>query len=327
MTPPPATFGAGRSARVVFFGSGTFAVPMLEALVAMPGLDVVAVVVPPDRPAGRRAEPAPVPVAARAEALGLPVLHVARVRAPEAVELIAGLHPDVGVLADFGQIIPSAILEVPGRGILNIHPSLLPRHRGATPIAAAILAGDDETGVTVMQMDAGIDSGPVVAVRSWPLLGNEDAPTIESRAAAAGARLLEEVLPSILAGSAVGTPQDPTRTTMTRPLKRSDGRLDPSMPATMLERRVRAFRPWPGTHVEVGGVRLAVLEAAVGPAAADDRPGTLVGDDGGLAITTPAGRLRLLVVQPSGRRRMTAEAFRRGRPDLVGLPIGGARTG
>ena len=325
MTSTPALFGGGRSARVIFFGSGAFAVPILEALVALPGLDIVAVVVPPDRPAGRRAELARVPVAARAAALGLPVRHVARVRAPEAIAFIAALHPDLGILADFGQIIPPAILQLPGHGILNIHPSILPRHRGATPIAAAILAGDEEAGVTVMQMDAGLDSGPVVAVRRWRLLGGEDAPAIEAQAASAGARLLEEVLPSVLAGRAVATPQDPLGATMTRPLRRSDGRLDPSLPAALLERQVRAFRPWPGTHVEVGGLRLAVLEAAVGPAARDDRPGTLVGDNGGLAIATPAGRLRLGIVQPAGGRRMTGAAFRRGRPDLVGSAIGGAR--
>jgi methionyl-tRNA formyltransferase len=147
----------------VFFGSGAFAIPSLEALLASPHVTVVTVVTAPDRPVGRRAEPTPTPVAARARAAGLALSQPPRVRAPEVVAELAALAPELGVLADYGQIVPPAVLELPARGILNVHPSLLPRHRGATPVPATILAGDAEAGVTIIRMDAGLDTGPIVA--------------------------------------------------------------------------------------------------------------------------------------------------------------------
>lgn len=318
MTPP---LGAdpGSVARVVFFGSGAFAVPALEALKRRDDLALVAVITPPDRSAGRSGALTAVPVATVARRAGLPLLQVSRVRAPESVDVVRGLAPDLGVLADFGQLIPQAILDLPRFGILNIHPSLLPRHRGASPIPATILAGDPVAGVSIMQMDAGLDSGPVLAAVDWPLSGTEDAPALEERAAREGAALLDRVVTMVLAGLGSATPQATTGVTMTRPLDREAGRLDPHEPAAALERRIRAYRPWPGTFVEVGGLRLGVREADVRPAQPGDVPGILVGDGDDIALTTVAGRLGLTVVQPAGGRQMSGTAFRRGRPGVVGL--------
>jgi methionyl-tRNA formyltransferase len=318
-TPIPS--GIGRPVRAVFFGSGPFAVPILDAVADSPLLEIVAVVTPPDRPAGRHGTPVPVPVARRAAERLLPVIHVERVRSPGALATIAATDPAIGILADFGQIIPPAILELPRFGILNVHPSALPRHRGATPIPATILAGDAEAGVSVMQMDAGLDTGPVLACRTWPLNGTEDAPAIEVTAAREGARLLVEVLEDVLAGRASAVVQDSARVTLTRPLVRSDGALDPAAGAAALERRVRALRPWPGTYLEVGGQRLGVLEAALSAGGPDDQAGHLLADDDGIAIGTASGRLRLLVVQPAGGRPMSGPEFRRGHATLVGQPL------
>jgi methionyl-tRNA formyltransferase len=230
----------------------------------------------------------------------------------------------VAVLADFGRLVPPDVLAVPARGFLNLHPSLLPRHRGATPIQATILAADLEAGVSLFEMDPGLDTGPVVAQVAWPLDGHETAAELEAAAAHHAADLLRDALGPWLAGSRPARPQSPAGATVTRMLAREDGRLDPAQDAAALERRVRAFTPWPGTFIEPAGGRLAVLRAEVAASAADDRPGTLVADGRGLALTTAAGRLRLLEVRPAGGRTMSAEALRNGRPTLVGAMVNGA---
>lgn len=324
MTASPADSAARiRPARTVFFGSGVFAVPILNALAEHPAVSIVGVVAPPDRPAGRRRALRPVPVAARARRLGLALLQPDRVRDPDAVLAIRRLAPDLGVLADFGQLIPAVILDVPRCGILNAHPSLLPRHRGATPIQATILAGDTVAGVCVMRMDAGLDSGPVVGRRSWPLSGAETAPELEARAAVEAATLIAEILEPYLDGESVPVPQDEAEVTLTRPLHRNDGRLDPSRPAIELERRVRAYLPWPGSYLETMTGRLAVQRAAVGPRLDGDTTGSLVTDGDGLALVAADGRLRLLDVQMAGSRPMPASAFVRGHPALIGQVVAG----
>jgi methionyl-tRNA formyltransferase len=305
--------------RTLFLGSGAFAVPILEAVVASLATDVVAVVSAPDRPSGRHGTPTPVPVVAAARDLGLHVVQPPRLRGPEATAQIAALHPELGVLADYGRIVPDALLDLPAHGILNVHPSLLPRHRGAAPIAGAILAGDTESGVTIIRMDAGIDTGPIVAARSWPLSGTETAPELEGRAAVEGATLLRESLEPWLAGRIEPLPQDDARATMTRPLRRQDGRLDPARAAGALERQVRAYQPWPGTWAEtvVGRIVIWRAEAVAGFETGDAAPGRF----GRFGLCVSDGYLALREVQPAGGRRMTWDELVRGRPAIVGSDV------
>lgn len=311
----------GQPARTVFLGSGAFGLPILDALAGAPDVRLVGIVTAPDRPRGRRGELTPVPVARRASELGLPVLQPQRLRAPESVAAIADLRPDLAILADYGQIVPPAILEIPPHGILNVHPSVLPRHRGATPIPATIASGDGLAGVTLIRMDEGLDTGPILAQETWALTGAETAETLEADAARRGADLVLRSLGPWLAGDLVPTPQVGANATLTRPLRRGDGRLDPSRTAMELERQVRANLPWPGSFLETTPDRLIVHAATVVKGEPGDLPGRLVADDDGLALTTASGRLRLTRVQLAGRRATDAAALRRGAPGLVGQTV------
>jgi methionyl-tRNA formyltransferase len=308
-------------ARTLFLGSGGFAVPILDALARSPDLQLVGVVTAPDRPSGRQGGSTAVPVARRARELGLPLLQPDRVRGPGAIAEIAQLRPDLGVLADYGQIIPPDVLAIPAHGILNVHPSALPRHRGATPIAATIAAGDPVAAVSLIQMDEGLDSGPLIDQETWPLDGTETAPELEGEAARRGAALLLRNIDGWLRGTRSAVPQPAAGVTLTRPLRREDGRLDPARSAVELERQVRAHLPWPGSFVETGEGRLIVQAAQAVAAEPFDRSGRLVADGDGLALTTGEGRLRLIEVQLAGRRIMDAASLRRGAPGLVGRSI------
>ena len=314
--------------RAVFLGTGTFAVPILEALAAAPEIELVAVVTAPARPAGRGQQIRVSPVAARAHELGCRVLAPAHLRLPEAVAAVRALAPELLVLADYGQMVPPELLALPRLGALNLHPSLLPRHRGAAPVAAAILAGDRESGVTLMRMDEGLDSGPIVAQCRVALDGRETAPELEARLAALSVALLAQSLGDWLAGRLPATAQPGVGgVTMTRPLRRADGRLDTTRPAIELERQVRAYQPWPGTYIETDGERLLIWRAEAMDDDAGAVPGTICADGDGLAIATPGGRLRLIEVQAAGGRRMDGAALRRGRPGLVGRHVGEAARG
>ncbi|MGC8633916.1 MAG: methionyl-tRNA formyltransferase [Candidatus Limnocylindrales bacterium] len=350
MSAEPIAF-AESGVATLFIGSGRFGLPTLELLRQLPAIRLVGVVTAPPRPAGRGERMRRSPVAERAAALGIgPVLEPERVRDPSSLAEIVALKPALVVLADYGQMLPAALLELPIHGALNLHPSLLPRHRGASPIPAAILAGDRETGVTLMVMEAGLDSGPIVAQLALPLDGTETAPQLETRLALAGASLLREVLPGWLAGAHRPRPQPQTGITLTRALRREDGRLDPARAAVSLERQVRAYQPWPGTWAETPAGRLIVwsarpltLGAAViaghspagapaGRAALGERVGggsdagetlgLVVPDDDGLAVLVADGALRLDEVQLGGGRRMPASDLRRGHPELVGSRLG-----
>jgi methionyl-tRNA formyltransferase len=291
---------------------------MLDVVSTHPRLRLVAVVTAPDRPAGRSKALTPTPVAVRARELGLPLLQPARVRAPEAIAEIAALRPQLGVLADYGQIVPRELLALQPHGILNVHPSLLPRHRGATPIPATIAAGDAAAGVTIMRMDEGIDTGPIVAARTFRVDGTERSPDLEARAAAEGAALLRATVDAWLDGRIEPRAQETEGMTLTRPFRREDGRLDPGRPAAELERRVRAHVPWPGSFVDTDLGRVGVLDASVGAARDGDTPGRLVEHDGRLALATADGRLVLETAQREGRRPATGAAFLRGQRQLVG---------
>ncbi len=302
--------------RTVFLGSGGFGRESLRRLARHPAVELVGVVTAPPRPAGRRQVPSPGAIRPVAEELGVgTILTPERLRAPDSIAAVLALEPALLVLADYGQIVPAALLDRP-HGALNLHPSLLPRHRGATPIPAAILAGDAETGVSLMRMDAGLDTGPIVSVERLALDGTETAPELEARLATMAAALLERSLDAWLRGESTAEPQDDDASTLTRPLRREDGRLDPARSATALERQVRAYQPWPGSFVETAMGRLVVWRASV-TRGQDVEPGTIV--DAGMV--TAAGTLALDEVQPAGGQRMSWAAFIRGRPGIVGTRV------
>ena len=312
---------------VVYLGSGGFGRPALERLAAHPAVRIVGVVTAPPRPAGRHGPVTPTVIGELARELGLgPVLIPERLRAVDAIGAVLALKPALVVLADYGQIVPAALLGLP-HGALNLHPSLLPRHRGATPIPAAILAGDTETGVTLMRMDAGFDTGPIVAQERVALDGTETTPALEHALAHVAADLLRDSLGPWLAGSLVVTPQAEASATRTRPLRREDGRLDPQLSAAALERQVRALQPWPGSFVETVLGRLVIWAASAedgdtahGAGETVD-VGTRVGVIDGGGLVTLDGRLRLHEVQPAGGRRMPWDAYVRGRPAIVGSAV------
>jgi methionyl-tRNA formyltransferase len=310
----------GPPVRTVFFGSGAFAVPILEAAVKSADVDVVAVVSAPDRPVGRHGTLTAVPVANLARELGLSLLQPTRLRDRSAIDEVRALDAGLGVAADYGRIVPRELVDAPPRGILNVHPSLLPRHRGATPIPATILEGDVRTGVTIIRMDPGLDTGPIVAADDWQLDGTETAPELESRAAIVGAALLKRTLPRWLAGEIEPRTQDEALATTTRPLRREDGRLDPRRTVGELERQIRAFQPWPGSWIETVGGRLVVLRAEAIPGwtgGDDERPGRF----GRFGLYAADGYLALREVQPAGGRRMTFDELVRGRPQIVGSDV------
>jgi methionyl-tRNA formyltransferase len=303
---------AGR-ARAVFLGSGAFAVPTLRRLATHPDVALVGVVTAPARPVGRHQVLTPTPVGAVSTELGIdPLLTPRRLRAPDAIDAVLALGPDLAVLADYGQIVPGPLLDLP-HGALNLHPSLLPRHRGASPIPATIIAGDTLTGVTLMRMDAGLDTGPVVAQSRFALDGTERADELEAVLADEAAILLEDRLGPWLRDEVQAIPQPGDGATLTRPLRREDGRLDPAHTAAELERQVRALQPWPGTFVDTSSGRLKVFRAEVMAPLAGTQRGTLVSDGGdGLALVATDGRLRLIEVQAEGGRRQTGPQLVRG---------------
>jgi methionyl-tRNA formyltransferase len=292
--------------RIVFMGSPDFAVPALEALVLH--YVVAGVVTQPDRPSGRGGMLKAPPVKEAALRLGLAILQPEKVRQPEAMQQLRLWAPDLIVVAAFGQILRSELLELPKFGCINIHGSLLPRWRGAAPIQAAILAGDTETGVTIMKMDPGVDTGAILSQRSIPIAPDETAGTLFVKLAPLGADLLLDSLPCYLSGELAPMPQPAGGITYTPMLKKEDGRLDFSQPAKVLERRVRAFDPWPGTWFEWNGTSLKILRART---SAEKSPG--VGRrftiEGIPAVGTGEGILILEEVQPAGKRYMPGKAF------------------
>ncbi len=291
--------------RLAFMGSPDFAVPSLRALHAA-GHEIVAVYTQPPRPAGRGQRLAPCPVAVAADAMGLAVRHPATLRRDLAAQdAFAALRLDVAVVAAYGLILPQAMLDAPRRGCLNVHASLLPRWRGAAPIQAAVLAGDAESGVTIMQMDAGLDTGAMLLRGAVPIGPRGTAAALHDALADLGAVLVARALREW--PRPVPQPLDGVSTAPK--LSRADGGLDWRRPAEALDRQVRAFNPWPGAWCRWGAEVLKVIEAE--PAAADAAPGTVLD---GLTVACGGGGLRLLRVQRPGRAPMAAEAFLRGTP-------------
>lgn len=295
--------------RIVFMGSPQFAVPILEALVT--AYPVVGVVTQPDKPAGRGNRLTPPAVKVRAQELGIPVFQPKRVSHPEAVERLRAWNPDLIVVAAYGQILKPNVLALPRYGCINVHASLLPRWRGAAPIAYAIWHGDTETGVTIMLMDEGLDTGPILAQRRVPIHPDDTQGTLSMRLAQEGAALLLETLPRYLAGEVRPQPQDNRLATYAPMLRREQGLLDFTQPAAVLARQIRAFHPWPGTFTFWKGQRLKVHRGHAVDTPSPG-PGKPVIWEGRPAVGTAEGLLVLDEVQLEGRKPVSGEAFLRG---------------
>ncbi len=303
--------------RIVFMGSPRPAVAVLDAtarVAAANGWSVVAAYTAPDKPEGRGRRMASSPVRSRAEEMGIPVLTPSRLNLAEEQERFRALSADLVVLAAYGMLLPAPFLFEPAYGAVNVHPSLLPRHRGAAPVAAAILAGDAETGVTLMAMDEGLDTGPALARRTYPLNGDERTPALTERLFSLGSELLAEVLPRYVAGDIEPAPQDEERATYTPRMTKTDALIDWNEPALLIERKVRAYDPWPGTATIWEERRLAVTDAAVELETGDLAPGEVCVNAGAVLVGTGRGALRLLRVKREGRSEMDAADFLRGHP-------------
>ena len=299
-------------------GTPVFAVPVLIALLETQ--EVVGVVTQPDRPAGRGQELRPSPVKMTAQSAAVPLYQPSSLRKLQSAEPIAAWQPDAIVVAAYGQILRPHLLSLPPRGCLNVHASLLPRWRGAAPIQHAILAGDSETGVSLMQMDEGLDTGPVYLKEAIAITARETAETLHDRLADLGAQMVRQHLDAILAGAIAATPQDEARATYAPLIDKEDGRLNWRQTAEKIDRRVRAMSPWPGAFTTWQRRRLKILDALprMGREFNGMEPGevTVRGDD--VLVGAALGALQLLEVQIAGKRSMSVVAFVNGYPEFPG---------
>lgn len=291
--------------RVVFMGSPDFALPTLQALAK--NYDVIGVVTQPDRASGRGRELKAPPVKTFALELGIPVMQPEKLRLPEAMEQLRAWSPELIVVAAFGQILKKDVLELPRFGCINVHASLLPRWRGAAPINAAILHGDEETGVTIMQMDVGLDTGPMLNRRSIRLTREDTAGSVFEKLSTLGADLLIETLPDYLSGKLTPTPQPEEGVTYAPMLKKEEGELDFTQDVHALERRVRAFNPWPGAFMDFDGSLLKVHRARAEMRDASVEQRLIVQSQP--AVGANGGILILEEVQPAGKKPMSGKSF------------------
>lgn len=316
--------------RLVFAGTPEFAVPCLQAAAAVPGVALVAVYTQPDRPAGRGRQLAPSPVKQVARTLGeVPILQPQSLKSTEVQSQLAALAPDLLLVVAYGLILPVAVLGIPRFGCWNVHGSALPRWRGAAPIQRAIAAGDTETGVDLMRMEAGLDTGPVILSRRTAIAAAETGGSLHDRLALLGAELVNEGLRRLLDGTLPpAVPQPAAGVTYAHKLEKAEARLDWSEPAAELERRVRAFQPWPIASAELSDEIVQVLGATVADAEfASAAPGTVLGADrDGIRVQTGAGVLVLTRLRPAGRNVMSAADFLNGRPGLRPSPPEAAGT-
>ena len=296
--------------RVVFIGTGEIGVPVLRWLLDSGEHELVGVVTQPDKPVGREQRIQAPPIKVALGERDLPVLQPERIKREEAVEAIRKLHPDVIVVMAYGQILPRAVLEIPKIACLNLHASLLPKHRGAAPIQAAILAGDAETGITVMYMDEGLDTGDMLLMRSIPIAPDETGGSLHDRLAEISPSALEQALHLLGAGTAPRTAQNAAEATYAPKLEREHGLIDWAEPVDFIDRKIRAFNPWPGSYTlvrdDTGRERkLKIYRAVIESSAAGAE---------GIRIPARGGTLLVLDVQLEGKKRMSAAEFLRGHP-------------
>ena len=305
---------------IVFMGTPDFAVPGLKTLIRTQ--TVVGVVTQPDRPAGRGQQLRPSPVKQVAEAAGIPVYQPKSLRSEAAAAPLRDWAPDLIVVTAFGQILRPHVLDLPPLGCLNVHASLLPRWRGASPIQHALMAGDAETGVCLMRMDPGLDTGPVYVCRSTPITPQYTAATLHDRLAQLGAELLAAYLDEIVNGRLHPTPQEEALATYAPMIQKENGRLDWSQPADVLDRHIRAMTPWPGAFTTWDGETLKILAAEPLAGQPDGGIGQVVPERDGAIVCAGSGGLRLRQVQLAGKRAMEMAEFLRGRPDFAGSRLG-----
>jgi methionyl-tRNA formyltransferase len=307
--------------KIIFMGTPAFAVPSLDALINS-DYQMVAVYTQPDRRAGRGQQISPSPVKQLALSRGLDVIQIERFIVAGTMERLAALAPDLIVVAAFGLLLPQEVLNLPKLGCLNVHPSLLPRHRGASPIAAAILQGDETTGVTIMLLDAGMDTGPILNQREVPIADEDTTGSLGVKLAQVGAQLLIETLPSWIEGRIKPRPQDESKASCSRIIKKEDGEIDWRLSAQELWRRVRAFDPWPGCYARWRDKRLKLVKVLPLHGEKSREPGRVVALPRQMpvrvGVETGDGVLGLVKVQLEGKRELSAEEFVRGQRDFMG---------
>ena len=307
--------------RVAFMGTPDFAVPILESLLCSP-YQVVAAYTKPDKRAGRGRQAITPPVKRLAMENNIPVIQPKTLRSTEVLEELADFKPELIVVAAFGHILPRKVLSLPRLGCVNVHPSLLPRHRGVSPVANAILCGDEITGVTIMLMDAGIDSGPILARRKVNIPPDDTTSVLTSRLAKVGAELLLETLPQWTEGKLKPQPQDETQATYSKPISKEDGEIDWHLPAVKLWRRLRAYNPWPGCYALWKGKRLKIFAAIPLGDVAEGEVGRVVALPKAMptevGVVTGEGILGLYSLQVEGKRQMSVKEFVLGQRDFIG---------
>lgn len=299
--------------RIVFCGTPAFAVPALQAIIAQPDFQVAGVITQPDRPRGRGGEVSVSPVKRSALEAGIAVYQPERVKEEAAQEYFKSVAPDVIVIIAYGQIIPARLIAIPRLGWINLHGSLLPKYRGAAPIHWAIANGETRTGLTTMQIDAGLDTGPMLLTYETDIAPHETTPQLYARLAEAGAPLMVETLQGIDRGSIVPTPQDDSQKSFAPPLKKEDGRIDWSLDARQIYDRMRGFQPWPGAFTTFRGKACNIGGRPASGPPSDESPGTIALNAAGVFVAAANGAsLQLESVQMEGRRRVTAREFANG---------------
>jgi methionyl-tRNA formyltransferase len=312
--------------RIVFIGTGDIAVPTLRMLREWREHQLVGIVTQPDKPVGRDQKLTPPPIKAASQQLSvasgpseikLPIFQPARIKAREAIEAIRILNPDVIVVMAYGQILPREVLEIPKIACLNLHASILPHWRGAAPIQAAIAAGDRETGITVMYMDQGLDTGDILLAKKIEIAPTETGGSLHGRLAEIAPESLREAISLLARGGASRTPQESQLATYAPKLEREDGRIDWNEPAAAIERKIRAFDPWPGAFMNFGDRKLKIFRATIVDRSGN--PGEILAGENELVVAAGKNALSLDEIQLEGKRRMSAAEFLRGHPRVASL--------
>jgi len=304
--------------KIIFAGTPEFSVPTLKILIDSPH-QVVSVYTQPDRPAGRGRQPRPSPVKQMAESARIPVYQPENFKEKQAIETLREQQPDIMIVVAYGLLLPAVVLGIPKYGCLNVHASLLPRWRGAAPIQRAILAGDEQTGITIMQMDEGLDTGAMLNTVSTEITMTDTGQDLHDRLSESGAKALLDVVNDIAVGRGPKpVKQDNANATYAQKLSKVEARVDWSLDAEQIDRQIRAFNPWPVAYTEIAGLPLRIWTACIGHDVVSADPGTVISLEGGqISVATGKGVIELLEVQPAGKRRMSAADFINSRREMI----------